>query len=49
MFENKEKDELETILENQKQEPAIEQVVEEEPKRRRGRPRKKSYSRPKYS
>lgn len=40
MFENKEKDELETILENQKQEPAIEQVVEEEPKRRRGRPRK---------
>ena len=38
MFE--EKDELEAILENQKQEPVIEQIVEEEPKRKRGRPRK---------
>lgn len=39
MFEEEPKDELENILEKQIQEPVIEPIVEE-PKRRRGRPRK---------
>ena len=44
MFESEEKDELDMILENKKQEPVLEQIVEEEPKRKRGRPRKNSVS-----
>ena len=40
MFEQEDRDELEDILEQQIQEPTTEPIVEEETKRRRGRPRK---------
>ena len=40
MFEQEDRDELEDIIEQQIQEPTTEPIVEEETKRRRGRPRK---------
>lgn len=40
MFEEERKDELEDIIERQNEPQVIEPVAEEEPKRRRGRPRK---------
>ncbi len=44
MFEDKTKDELETVLEQQIQEQETEQIVETETKKRRGRPRKNPVS-----